>query len=176
MVRPQKDERLPRGRTVKYAGQVVSELGRQPQMFFGLILLSLVSFGLVEFASYIVPQAFNSPPVVPLFRDDLGFLVFQTDIVVLAVVAGYIARLVPMTPGGIGQFELAFALALTMNGLSLSQAVVIALLVSAVRYTAGAILFLAMMLAFGVETNFQRVKALFYLPADAEASEEVELA
>ena len=33
--------RLPSGSTVKYAGQVVSELGRRPQMLFGLILLSM---------------------------------------------------------------------------------------------------------------------------------------
>ena len=165
MMRPKKSERLAKGSTLKFASRAISELGRTPQMFVGLILLSLLSFALVEFASYIVPQAFNSPPVVPLFRDELGFLIIRPNVIVMAVVAGYVARLIPMTPGGIGQFELAFAMVLITNGLPLSQSVVVALLVSAVRYSAGAILFAVTMLAFGVETNFQRVKALFFLPA-----------
>lgn len=164
MMRPKQSERLSKGSTLNFAGQAIADLGRTPQMFVGLILLSLLSFALVEFASYIVPQAFNTP-VVRLFRDELGFLVVRPNVIVMAVVAGYVARLIPMTPGGIGQFELAFAMVLMTNGLPLSESVVVALLVSAVRYSAGAILFVAMMLAFGVETNFQRVKALFFLPA-----------
>lgn len=137
-----------------------ADLAREPHMLAGLVMLSIVSFGMVELATYFVPQAFSTL-AVPLVQDVLRYVVVTPPVIVMAVVAGYIARLVPVTPGGIGQFELAFAAVLVINNLPVSEAVVLTLLASAVRYGTGALLFGATILTFGIETNFHRVRDLF---------------
>lgn len=141
-------------------GQAFAGLTRDPQTLVGLVLLSLVSFALVEFATYIVPQAFSSL-TVPLIWDELRYVVLTPSVIVMAVVAGYIARLIPVTPGGVGQFELAFALVLMAHGLPVTPAVIATLLVSFVRYGTGLALFGFTILLFGIETNLGRVLALF---------------
>jgi len=142
---------------------------RDPQIVIGLMLLSLLSFSMIEFATYIVPQAFLTLHV-PLVQDVLNEVTVTTPVIIMAVVAGYIARLVPLTPGGIGQFELAFAMVLMVNNLPLTEAITLAFLVSFVRYTTGVIVFGGMMLFFGIETDFNRVRALFSR-ADTAAQE-----
>lgn len=149
-----------------------AELVRQPRMLAELVALSLLSFLLVEIASYIVPQAFSSM-TVPLIQDELLVVVVSAPLIFMAVVGGYIARLIPVTPGGIGQFEWAFALVLTTGGLPFTEAVVLALLVSAVRYTTGALLFGGILLAYGIETNLRRVLAIFQRPGAVPSGEEV---
>ena len=100
----------------------------------------------------------------------LGFSGETTDLPVddrvSRPVAGknHIARLVQVTPGGIGQFELAFALILMVNRLPVTEAITLAFLVSAVRYAAGLLLFGGTMLVFGTTTNFQQVRMLFGQP------------
>lgn len=154
------------------AAEAFGELVGDFQMLVVLALLSLISFSFVEFGTYIVPQAFTTQ-VVPLVQDVLRFVVVTPGVIVMAVVAGYIARLVQVTPGGIGQFELAFALVLMVNRLPLPEAITLAFLVSAVRYTTGIFLFGTMMLVFGVETNFNRVRGLFgRAPAAVEESQD----
>ena len=143
------------------AGEAFGDLTKDPQMLTGLAMLSLVSFALVEFATYIIPQAFSTAFTVPLVWDELRYVVVTPPVIVMAVVAGYVARLAPITPGGVGQFELAFAAVLFANGLPLTYAVVATLLVSFVRYATGLALFGFTMMVFGIETNFSRVRALF---------------
>lgn len=140
--------------------QAFEGLTRDPQALTGLALLSLLSFALVELATYIVPQAFSTL-TVPLIWDELRFVVLTPSVIVMAVVAGYIARLIPITPGGAGQFELAFAFVLMANGLPFTPAVIVTLLVSFVRYGTGLFLFGFMMLVFGIGTSFGRVLDLF---------------
>ncbi|MFY0312853.1 lysylphosphatidylglycerol synthase domain-containing protein [Leisingera sp. D0M16] len=142
------------------AAEVFGALTSEFQTLIVLTLLSLISFALVEFGTYIIPQAFTTR-VTPLVQDVLLYVVVTPSVIVMAVVAGYIARLVQVTPGGIGQFELAFALVLMVNRLPMPEAITLALLVSAVRYATGIFLFGGTMLLFGVETNFNRVRALF---------------
>lgn len=163
LMRPPARERAQRKSVRSRTSAAIGDLLADPQMLVGLVLLSLLSFSLVEFATYIVPQAFATP-TVPLVQDALRVVVVTPPVIVMAVVAGYIARLVPVTPGGIGQFELAFALVLMANDLPLPEAVTLALLVSGVRYVTGAVLFGATMLWFGIETDFGRVRALFGAP------------
>ena len=142
------------------AGNVFGELAQDGQLLVGLALLSLTSFALVEFATYLIPNAFSSL-TVPLIWDELRYVVVTPSVIVMAVVAGYIARLIPITPGGVGQFELAFALVLMANGLPVTPAVIVTLLASFVRYGTGLILFGVTMVLFGVETNFGRVVGVF---------------
>lgn len=151
------------------ASSIYGELSRAPRVLFSIGLLSLISFSLVELASYIVPQAFATP-VVLLIQDELRYVVVTPSVIVMAVVGGYIARLVPVTPGGIGQFEWGFALVLTVNGLPLPEAIALALLISAVRYFTGALLFSVTMTIWGIETNMNRVLTLFsrMQPRDSE--------
>lgn len=162
-VRPSRGER--RGHKGEASFRTaVAELAREPRMLGELVLLSLVSFFLVEVASYVVPMAFSTVSV-PLIQDELRIIVVDAPLVIMAVVGGYIARLVPVTPGGIGQFEWAFALVLTVGGLPFASAAVLALLVSAVRYTSGGLLFLGILLTYGVETRLRDVLKTFRRPA-----------
>jgi len=147
------------GSKTRSVAAVVSELWSEPHTMVRLVLLSLSAFFLVEFASYIVPQAFATP-IVRLIQDELTVVVFTPSVVIMAVVGGYVARLAPVTPGGIGQFEWGVALVLVVNGLPLTSAVIVALLISAVRYAAGLLLFLGMMLSYGIETTLRRVIAI----------------
>lgn len=163
LMRPSAEERAGEASWWSRAAEAFGDLCRDPQMLFGLALLSLLSFALVEFATYIVPQAFTSR-VVPLVQDVLRYVVVTPSVIVMAVVGGYIARLVQVTPGGIGQFELAFALILMVNRLPVTEAITLAFLVSAVRYAAGLLLFGGTMLVFGTTTNFQQVRMLFGQP------------
>ena len=151
----------------KAAGDLFSELTQTPQTFVVLLLLSLTSFTLVEVASYIVPVSFATPTVA-IIQDELRYVVFTPSVIVMAVVGGYIARLKPVTPGGIGQFELAFAAVLMANELPFAAAVVLTLLVSGVRYLTGLLVFGVMMLSYGIETNFQQVREIFVRDTDAQ--------
>ena len=160
--RKRNGEELPEGRWAT-AGRFIAALSKDPQVFVGLVLLSLLSFSLVEFASYIVPQAFTTP-IVLLVQDELRFVVVTPPVIIMAVVGGYLSRLIPVTPGGIGQFELGFALVLAVNALPLSAAVVVALLVSSVRYLTGALVFGITMMAYGIETDLNRVLTIFKRP------------
>lgn len=172
LVRPQGSVRASLARTRHAARDVLSDLSSRPRMLTGLLLLSVLAFALVELASYIVPQAFTTV-VVPLIQNELRIIVVDGALIVMAVVGGYIARLVPVTPGGIGQFEWGFALVLVTGGLPFPEAAVLALLVSAVRYATGALLFTATLLTYGVETNLRRVLVLFTRPQPRLAEEPV---
>jgi len=97
---------------------------------------------------------------VQIVQDELRTIILTPSVVIMAVVGGYVARLVPVTPGGVGQFEWGVTLVLVVNGLPLTAAVVVALVISAVRYAAGLILFLGMMLSYGIETSLRRVIAI----------------
>ena len=59
---------------------------------------------------------------------------------------------------------------LMVNNLPLTEAITLAFLVSFVRYATGLIIFGGMMLFFGIETDFNRVRALFSR-ADTTAQE-----
>ena len=160
LTRPSKEERAANGTIWQRASEVISDLAQDRQLLIGLMLLSLISFSLVEFATYIIPQAFSTL-YVPLVQDVLRYVVVTPAVVVMAVVAGYIARLISITPGGVGQFELAFALVLIANRLPVTEAITLAFLVSFVRYSTGLLVFGSTMLFYGIETNFNRVRALF---------------
>lgn len=158
--RPRRDGRVRRGTRRAAARDALGELSREPGLLVGLVSLSLVSFLFVEMAAYVVPQAFSTFNV-PLIQDELRVIVVDASLIVMAVVGGYIARLVQVTPGGVGQFEWAFALVLTTGGLPFPEAAVLALLVSAVRYSAGILLIGGTMLTYGVETDVRQVLSEF---------------
>jgi hypothetical protein len=153
MVRPPRAEaRQARRETLAAAGQVVRELARKPGQLALLFVLGVGSILLVDAACYAVSQAFSNPVVL---------LNVEGDVLLMGVVAGYIARLITFTPGGIGQWEWGFASALYVGGLGFPEAATIALLVTALRYLVGGVLLLIVTTGYGVETNLGRVTALF---------------
>lgn len=103
-------------------------LAARPLASLLLALLSIVAFLLEHVAIYAVSQAFSSANVLL----NIDFSVFM-----MALVAGMIARLVPVTPGGIGQFEWGFAMVIYLSGTGMPEAVTMALLFLVLRYGVG---------------------------------------
>ena len=130
MVRPSKD--YPRASVMtggrREAFHLLRSLAHRPSTFAGLTLLSLVAFGLEDIGAYLIAMGFTSTHVV---------LNVNFSTLLMAIVASYIARLIPITPGGIGQFEWGFAAGLYLGGLGFPECAVIAILDNVVRYVAG---------------------------------------
>jgi hypothetical protein len=149
MVRPRGAEAQARRRQARAAlGALVARSARRPALLARLLALGVTAILLFDLGAYAVAQAFTSTHVI---------LNVEGDILLMAVVAGYVARLVPFTPGGLGQWELAFTAALYAAGLGLAEAMSLALLVSAVRYAAGALTFAVARLAAGAGPGLGRV-------------------
>src|SRR5262249_478648 len=86
--------------------QSVRALARKPLTLTTPAVLSLVACGLEDVGAYIIAQAFTSTHVI---------LNVNFSVLLMAIVASYIARLIPVTPGGIGQFEWGFAAGLYLG-------------------------------------------------------------
>ncbi len=111
---------------------ILRRLFGNPKILTGLALLSLLAFLIDDITPYLISQAFTTNVVIL----NVPFPVIQ-----MGVVAGYIARQVQLTPGGIGQWEWGFAAALYMGGVGLPEAATIAILESLMRHGTGLILF-----------------------------------
>ena len=111
----------------------VRALSHRPLAFTKISVLSLVAFGLEDIAVYVIAMAFTGNHVI---------LSVNFSVLLMGVVGGYIARLIPVTPGGIGQFEWGFAAALYVGGLGLPECVAIAILDNFIRYVTGTLMLL----------------------------------
>src|SRR5207249_208650 len=100
-----------------------------------LAFLSLIAFGVEDIAAYFGAMAFSGDHV----RLHVDF-----SILLMGVCGSYIARFIPLTPGGYGQFELGFATSLYVAGVGLPEAVTIAFLDNMLRYTGFIQLYLVM--------------------------------
>ncbi|MEW6776515.1 MAG: UPF0182 family protein [Bdellovibrionota bacterium] len=89
-----------------------------------LTFLSLFAFFLQDESAYFTAMGFSGENV---------FLLVDFSVVLMAVVAYHIARLVRFTPGGIGQGEWAFAAALWVGGVGFPECMTIAILHWGVR-------------------------------------------
>jgi hypothetical protein len=109
-------------------------LGRaRPGLLVGLGLLSLFAFATIDVAVYSVMMALDTEVVL---------LNVEPSLLLMAIVGGYIAaRLVPVTPGGIGQWELGFATALFIGEADVSLPLLcIGLIAGLVRTLTGLLL------------------------------------
>ena len=131
--------------------QVLRVLAQKPLVLLRLAVVSFLAFGLEDIAAYAIAQAFTSTHVI---------LNADTSLILMAVVASYLARYFPFTPGGIGQFEWAFAAALYLGGIGLPEAVTIAVLDNVIRYVTGTLLLGGVMLGKGVDTSMRSALAL----------------
>jgi uncharacterized membrane protein YbhN (UPF0104 family) len=153
MTRPARDEAgAARREALRAASASLRVLAQRPTFLLRLFLLGVGSILLLDAAAYAISQAFTTTVVV---------MNVEGHNLLTAVVAGYVARLVQFTPGGLGQWEWGFAAALYVGGLGFPEAATLALLVTLVRYVIGGILFAVVNFAYGVETNLQTVLTRF---------------
>lgn len=131
-------------------------LTHQPLRLVYLCLLSLAAFGLRDLAAYLTAMAFSTQNVL---------LNIDPSLILMGVIGGYVASHIRLTPGGIGQFEWGFAMALFIGGVGLPEAATVALLVSFFRYVALLVLTLATTLWFNTRTSFHGVLAMITSPA-----------
>jgi len=75
--------------------------------------------------------------------------------------AGYVARLIPLSPGGIGQYEWGFAVALVLGGVGAPEAATLAILDNLLRYLVGAVAVGSILFWYGVDTKFRAVLNAF---------------
>jgi uncharacterized membrane protein YbhN (UPF0104 family) len=153
MTRPERAEaRAARREAMKAALGALQVLVQRPVTFLRLLLFGALSILLLDFAAYAISNAFSNTIVI---------INIPGSSMLLAVIAGQIARLVQFTPGGLGQWEWAFAASLYVGGLGFPEAAAIALLVTLFRYVVGGIVFAAVTLGYGVETSLRDVLARF---------------
>lgn len=139
---------------------ILSKLSKDGAIFFKLSVLSILAFALEDLAAYFSAQAFTSSNII---------LNVDFDVLLMALVAGNIARFFRITPGGIGQFEWAFAATLYVGGLGFPEAATIAIFDSFFRYFTLLVIFLVMKLRYSVTTSYAKFTQNFdmYLQASA---------
>jgi len=124
----------------------------RPGELVALCVLSMLAFAVLDLGVYTLMAAFDSVTVL---------IKVEAPILLMALVSGYIARLIPVTPGGIGQFEMGFATALFVGAQDVSVSLtVIAILVSALRVLTG-LLLTGVTGLLGVHTNVREVVSVF---------------
>ncbi|MGH2758250.1 MAG: lysylphosphatidylglycerol synthase transmembrane domain-containing protein [Actinomycetota bacterium] len=138
--------------TFRAAKSALSLLAQQPGRLAWLLLLSIAAFGLEVTAAYWIAQAFTS---------DFVLLNLEFQVVLVGILGGAIARRIPVSPGGIGQFEWGFSLSMYTVGAGFAAAGTVSIVVNLLRYVAGGIVFGALVFGKGVETNIGRVLELF---------------
>lgn len=136
------------GGYLRTVARSVRALGASPTAGSRILALSMVAFLLEDVAAYVITQAFTSDNVI---------LNVDNKVLLMALVAGYVARLASFTPGGIGQFEWAFAAALYAGGVGFPEAVTIAVLDNVIRYVTGTAVMLAMTVRYRSGTSIRRV-------------------
>lgn len=136
----------------------VRELLQRPSRLARFVLLALLLFGMEDIVLYLLTMAFSTQQVLL----HVGF-----DLILMAFVSGYLARQIPLTPGGIGQFEWGFVAALYLGGVGLPEAATIAILYSVVYYLAFGLFYLATLSWRAVQTPLRAIVKLAYQPQSA---------
>ncbi|MBK8988314.1 MAG: UPF0182 family protein [Chloroflexi bacterium] len=131
------------------------ELLQRPSRLLRFVLLSLLLFGMEDIVLYLLTMAFSTQQVLL----HVGF-----DLILMAFVCGYLARQVPLTPGGIGQFEWGFVAALYLGGVGLPEAATVAILYSIVYYLAFGLFCLVTLAWRAAQTPLRAVVKLAYRP------------
>ena len=127
--------------------EVLGSLSSDPPVFAKLAALSLVAFALEDVAAYMIANAFG-----------IGV---EFSVIVMGLGAGYVARLIPLSPGGIGQYEWGFAVALVLGGVGAPEAATLAILDNLLRYLVGAVAVGSILFWYGVDTKFRAVLNAF---------------
>jgi uncharacterized membrane protein YbhN (UPF0104 family) len=153
IIRRSRTDAMSARQALEAARQTLVMLSSRPVRVLALLALSLISFLLLDVALWLVAAAYTSHNVI---------LHIDHQILLLALVAGYLAKFVQITPGGMGQFEWAFASALYLSGgVGQPEAMIMALLIGGIRLVTGGATALVIGSLIGVETSFRRVMNVF---------------
>lgn len=128
---------------------------QRPALLFKFVLLALIAFGMEDVVTYLLTMAFSTQQVL---------LHVSFDMLLVAFAAGYLARLYPITPGGIGQFEWAFTGILFIGGMGLPEAASVAILFSLFYYLSFGLVYLATRSWRGAQAPFRTVLIQAYQP------------
>lgn len=143
-------------------------MAEEPGTLGKIAVLGLLAFPLLHVTPFLMGHAFTTDNVILL----APFLVIQS-----AVVNGYIASRIPLAPGGIGQYELAFAITLYVANVGMPEAVAIILLDGLVRYGTVFFLFGVVRLGYNVRASLASTIALFTgMPRPIPVSEDGRIA
>ncbi len=139
------------GGWVQWARQSLSALSHHPATFIRLLFVSICAFALELVAVYVISQAFSG-----------SFVLLNVDfrVLMMGLIAGHLAALIPLTPGGIGQFEWGFAAALYIGEVGIPEAVTIAILYYFFRNIIALILMSIARRSGGLQTNLRSVLAV----------------
>ena len=135
--------------------EVLGSLSSDPPVLAKLCALSLIAFALEDVAAYVIANAFG-----------IGV---EFSVIVMGLGAGYVARLIPLSPGGIGQYEWGFAVALVLGGVGAPEAATLAILDNLLRYLVGAVALGSILFWYGVDTSFRTVLSTFRDGVEAES-------
>jgi len=147
--------------SLQQMGQAVRALAQRPLQTLKNSVLSIAAFLLAEFSVFLIMMALTTEIII---------LNIDTPYIIMGVVGGLIARQIPITPGGLGQFEWGFAGALYLVGKDLPGVATIILFHTFVRYVVGTLLFGVVTVAFGSNTSYGKALALFRRSAPASES------
>ncbi len=137
------------------AREIFGSLSSDPPVLAKLCALSLIAFALEDVAAYVIANAFG-----------IGV---QFPVIVMGVGAGYVARLIPLSPGGIGQYEWGFAVALVLGGVGAPEAATLAILDNLLRYLVGTVVLGSITLWYGADTTLRTVLSTFSDGVTAES-------
>jgi uncharacterized membrane protein YbhN (UPF0104 family) len=129
------------------AREVLKSLSSDPPVLAKLAALSLLAFALEDVAAYVIANAFG-----------IGI---EFPVIVMGLGAGYVARLIPLSPGGIGQYEWGFAVALVLGGVGAPEAATLAVLDNLLRYLVGTFAVGSILVWYGLETKLRTVLNTF---------------
>jgi hypothetical protein len=144
-------------------GDLLARPRARARFLITAVLLSLFAFGTVDVAIYVLMAAF-----------DTAVLAISVDpsILLMSIVGGYIAaRIVPITPGGIGQWEVGFAATLLLADTDVSIPLLcIGILANILRIVTGITLMVIVTRGVDLGTRISEVFSVFlYGPIDDPA-------
>lgn len=129
-----------------------------PAMLLKLCAVSIVAFWVLDVAVYFVVEAWN----------DLERSYSEPfPVLLMAVVGGYLARFIPITPGGIGQWEFGFGATFAIYGsdaygIDLNfNLILAAVLVGVLRSLTGFLIMGAVLIFYGMPANLKSVVRIF---------------
>jgi uncharacterized membrane protein YbhN (UPF0104 family) len=138
--------------TLQTAWRALQVLAQSPLRLAALCLLSIVAFLLLDGIAYLISNAFSGEFVI---------MHVETSLLLVALVAGHLAKAIQITPDGIGQFEWGFALALYIGGLGAPEAAAMATIFAFIRYFTGLAVLGGTIMFLGLGTSLGTTIDLF---------------
>lgn len=134
--------------------QAFQTLLQKPATLITVLLLSIVAFTIQDIVAYMIGMSLTTPHLI---------LNFDYKMLLMGLVGGYFARLIQITPGGMGQFEFGMATSIMFAGKSFTDAAIFALVFMIVKYAYSTILLLWVYI-LRVDYSFEVLKRVEKVP------------